>query len=112
MGARKSRAMMNDDGRWMGEEQQDGGTEGEGSGRWGGNEAGMRVISWQEVRNRAAGRRVSHVFVSLCVCVCVCLPPATGRGGPGHRSRSIFSRSQPEEEEQRRERGRGGDYSY
>ncbi len=40
----------------------------EGSGRWRGNEARMRVISFQDVRNRAEGQRVSDVFVSPYVC--------------------------------------------
>ena len=48
----------------------------EGSQRWTGNEAGMRVISLQDVGNRAAGQRVTDSFVSTCVdqilCVCDC----------------------------------------
>lgn len=47
----------------------------EGSRRWRGNEAGMRVISFQEVRNGVVGQRVSGDFilmsVSKSVCVCV-----------------------------------------
>lgn len=53
--------MMNDEQR--GEE---GGTQREGSQRWRGNEARMRVISFQEVRNKAAGR---GLVKSACVCV-------------------------------------------
>lgn len=82
--------MMNDERR-----EEEGGMLSEGSWRWRGNEAGMRVISVQEVRNRAEGQKVSDVFVS----VYVCLPPETGRGGPVRRSRSIFSLSQPVEGE-------------
>lgn len=59
--------------------------------RWRGNEVGMRVISFQDVRNSAEGQRVIDVSVPECVCVRVCthLPPETGRGGPVRRSHSI-----------------------
>lgn len=46
----------------------------EGSQRWRGNEARMRVISFQEVRNRTEGQGVGDGFVSVCVRVCVCVP--------------------------------------
>lgn len=55
--------MMNDERR-----EEEGGMLSEGSRRWRGNEAGMRVISVQEVRNRAEGQKVSDVFVSVYVC--------------------------------------------
>ena len=86
--------MMNDERR---EVEMREGMLSEGSARWRGNEAGMRVISFQDVRNKAEGQRVSDVFVSVCVCVCVFLPPETGRGGLVRRSRSISSLSQPVE---------------
>lgn len=38
-----------------------------GSGRWRGNEARMRVISFQDVGNKDEGHRVSDVFVSMYV---------------------------------------------
>lgn len=56
--------MMNDEQR--GEEG------GRGSPRWRGNEARTRVISFQEVRNKAGGQRlVTCVCVGVSVCVCV-----------------------------------------
>lgn len=71
----------------------------EGSWRWGDNEAGMRVISFQDVRNITAGQGVGDDFVSVCRCVCMCemhrLPPETGRGGLVRRSRSVSSLFQP-----------------
>lgn len=36
--------------------------------RWRGNEVGMRVISFQDVRNSAEGQRVIDVSVPECVC--------------------------------------------
>lgn len=53
--------MMND-GRREGE----GGMVSEGSWRWRGNEEGMRVISFQEVRNRAEGRGLVTSYVYVC----------------------------------------------
>lgn len=44
-----------------------GGLLSERSRRQRGNEAGMRVISFQDVRNRPEGQRASDVFVSVCV---------------------------------------------
>ena len=67
----------------------------EGSRRWRGNEARMRVISLHDVKSRVEGQRVSDVFVSARTCVC--LPPETGRGGLVRRSHSISSLSQPVE---------------
>lgn len=46
-----------------GEKREGGG--GRGSPGWRGNEARTRVISFQEVRNKAGGQR-------LVTCVCVC----------------------------------------
>lgn len=60
--------MMNDEQR--GEE---GGMQSEGSQRWRGNEARMRVISFQEVRNKAAGRGLVTSVVCVCVYTCVCV---------------------------------------
>jgi len=73
--------MMNDERR--GEEE---GMPSEGSRRWRGNEAGMRAISFQDVRKLCRGSEVS---------ACVRLPPGTGRGGLVRRSRSISSLSRP-----------------
>lgn len=40
--------------------------------RWRGNEVGMRVISFQDVRNSAEGQRVIDGSVPECACVCAC----------------------------------------
>lgn len=39
----------------------------------GGNEAGMRVISFQDVRNITVGQRVGDDFLSVCGCACACV---------------------------------------
>lgn len=54
--------MMND-----GRREEEGGMVSEGSRRWRGNEEGMRVISFQEVRNRAEGW---GLVTSSCQCMC------------------------------------------
>lgn len=62
----RRRVMMNDE---RGAEE--GGMLSKGSRRWRGNEAGMRVISVREVRNRPGGGgvEVSDVFASRRMCV-------------------------------------------
>lgn len=78
----------------------------EGSQRWGGNEAGMRVISFQDVRNISVGQRAADDCLRVLVrCVSViercCLPPETGRGGLVHRSHSVSLLFQPGEEKRK-----------
>lgn len=60
--------MINDGRREVERREEEGGMLSEGSWRWRGNEAGMRVISFQDVRNRTEGQRVSDVLASVYVC--------------------------------------------
>lgn len=67
---------------------------GEGPQRRRGNEAGMRVSSFQDVRDRARGQRGSDVCVSWHI------PLETGRAALERRSRLISSQFQPGKEKE------------